>query len=413
LIGDPLRLRQILTNLIGNAVKFTKAGEVIVSAESETEGADRARVHFSVRDTGIGISCEHQRNIFEAFTQADNSLTRRFGGTGLGLAISTRLVNLMGGHIWVESELGNGSTFHFTAVFDLNNSTEPRQRPDKSAELHAAAVPSAGSQPARRLNILLAEDNVINQRVAIGTLQRRGHMVRPVNNGKEALAALASERFDLVLMDVQMPEMDGLEAAAAIRKNEEETGAHIPIIAMTAHAMKGDRERCLESGMDDYLTKPVEPKALHAILERWGATTNDDAAQTAHEGAGTPPFAGELRVPADVFDMAGLRARLEDDLDLVAEMIELCLSSSPLLVKEVELAVASSDGARLMSAAHTLKGSLSNMCAKRSAEAALQLELIAKSGDFAGAGQSLATLKREFRQLQSVLSELTQGLCRV
>ena len=364
LVGDSLRLRQIVTNLVGNAIKFTERGEVAVRVEVDGQPAETVCLHFTVRDTGIGIPADKQQVIFEAFTQADASTTRSFGGTGLGLAITSQLVALMGGRIWVESEVGTGSTFHFTVVFGLVDLTPPQRTLVNSVvDAAAPACTEPGVQPARRLNILLADDNLINQRVAIGVLERRGHAVQPVNNGKEALAALACECFDLVLMDVQMPEMDGLEATAAIRRTEQEIGGHIPIIAMTAHAMKGDRERCLASGMDDYLAKPVEPKALNAVLERWGAGRNGNDSQPPHGGATEMRLQTQLPIPTDVFDREALRARVENDLDLLAEMIDLYLTSSPLLLSELESAVASGDGERVTRAAHTLKGVFGSMCA--------------------------------------------------
>ena len=286
IVGDSMRLRQVVTNLVGNAIKFTEHGEVAVRVDVEGELGETVCLHFTVRDTGIGIPTDKQQVIFEAFTQADSSTTRSFGGTGLGLAITSQLVALMRGRVWLESEVGTGSTFHFTALFGLGSLAAPERSPVSSAV--SAGAPSSiapRAQLARRLNILLAEDNVVNQRVAIGALEKRGHAVQPVSNGKEVLAAMACECFDLVLMDVQMPQMDGLEATAAIRCKEQETGGHIPIIAMTAHAMKGDRECCLASGMDDYLAKPLEPKALHAVLERWGA------ARSGNRNFGAPPAA--------------------------------------------------------------------------------------------------------------------------
>jgi PAS domain S-box-containing protein len=424
LVGDALRLRQVLTNLVGNAIKFTEAGEIAVGAESEPAGESQVRIHVSVRDTGMGISPANQRRIFDDFTQADGSSTRRFGGTGLGLAISSRLIRLMNGHIWVDSELGCGSTFHFTAVFGLADKAA-RARAAANAATRAAArrQAEASAHAPRRLNILLAEDNAVNQRVAVGILEKRGHVVQPVNNGNEALEALACESFDLVLMDVQMPEMDGLEATAAIRRKEVDTGRHIPIIAMTAHAMQGDRQRCLDAGMDDYLAKPVEPKTLHAALERWGATAGHDneppwaqiietdlSGDTTEKEATAMRTLQKLNVPPAVFDLEALRARVENDMDLLAEMIDLCRSSSPLLLTEIESAVANKDWERIARAAHTLKGALRNMCAGKSAEAALQLEMSGKEGDFDQAHHSLGSLKRELNELEIVLTDMAQSL---
>ncbi|HEY4235382.1 MAG TPA: response regulator [Lacipirellulaceae bacterium] len=558
LIGDPLRVRQVLMNLIGNAIKFTDRGEIEVKVDSERVDDQQVRLHFSVRDTGMGISPEQQRRIFEAFTQADGSSTRRFGGTGLGLAISTRLVTLMSGHIWVESEPGKGSTFHFTALFRLcgkklakpaadvslqglrvlivdDNAANRRileeavrgwemvptsvdngkaavaalqqaatsgpplalvlldammpgmdgfevaqqiqsmqelvqpiammlssadcdadaarcrtlgiasylRKPVVASELREAIVKALGREPrapalpplsplatndpaGRKLNILLAEDNPINQRVAIGMLEKRGHSVMPVNNGREALQALACEQFDLVFMDVQMPEMDGLKATAEIRRQEEKTGAHVPIVAMTAHVMKGDRERCMEAGMDDYLAKPVEPKLLQEVLTRWAITArggdsnpvNVSANQRAGRSAAKLKDDANMRkstpkVPTEdttVFDLSALRARVEDDLDLLAEMVELFLESSPRMVTDIESAIAAGDVERLGNAAHTLKGVLRNMCASASADAALELETIGKRGDFARADQSLIGLKHDITQLQSVLTDVTKEI---
>jgi signal transduction histidine kinase/CheY-like chemotaxis protein len=400
IVGDPVRLQQVLTNLVGNAIKFTVRGHVLVEVREEARHNGSTLLHFQVSDTGIGIPAEKHATIFEAFSQADGTTTRRFGGTGLGLTISSTLVELMGGRMWVESEAGEGSAFHFTAAFPVTDASvnEPAgesrltglpvlivddnlvnrrilhgqltrwgarptavaggqaaldamaaattagrpfalvlldvnmpaldgfevakriaARPDlagstvmmlsssgypgetarchelgvsayltkpiQSADLHAAIgralrlTPQAASaarpvsRPAavhavRPLRVLLAEDNIVNQRVAVGVMRKRGHVITVVNTGVEALAALERETFDIVLMDLQMPEMGGLEATIAIRMREKGTGHHLRIVAMTAHAMHGDRDRCLAAGMDGYLSKPIDPILLHAILEQ-------------------------------------------------------------------------------------------------------------------------------------------------
>jgi len=256
-VGDPIRLGQILLNLTGNSIKFTEHGEVAVEVSVLALEADQVAVEFAVRDTGIGIPLDKQQTIFEAFSQADGSMTRRFGGTGLGLTISARLVAMMGGTLRVESRPGHGSCFRFTAHMQVDN---------RQVSPEPAAAPAMAAQPPHALRILLAEDNAVNRKLAVRILEKHGHRVTVAANGLEAMDALVGDQFDAILMDVQMPEMNGLEAAAAIRRNERGTGRHVPIIAMTAHAMKGDREQCLQSGMDDYLSKPIRPQELLAML---------------------------------------------------------------------------------------------------------------------------------------------------
>jgi CheY-like chemotaxis protein len=260
-VGDPDRLRQVLLNLLGNAIKFTERGEVTVRVACEASDASSRRLRFTVRDTGIGIAPAKQQLIFESFRQADGSTTRKYGGTGLGLTICSRLVELMGGTIGVESELGRGSTFHFTARLGVPEEATPALRN------MAAATASSDDPPAVQLRILLAEDNVVNQRLSSRLLEKRGHRVVLASTGGEALARLKDETFDVILMDVQMPDMDGLETTAIIREREKASGTRTPIIALTAHTMKGDRERCLAVGMDSYITKPVEPAELVATVE--------------------------------------------------------------------------------------------------------------------------------------------------
>jgi hypothetical protein len=218
---------------------------------------------FSVADSGIGIPKEKQTAIFEAFSQADGSTTRKYGGTGLGLTISSRLVGLMKGTIWVESEEEHGSAFYFTAKFGVVLEQDSSVGLSNDGRAHGSPTVEV------RLSILLAEDNPVNQKVAVRLLEKRGHNVEIAANGREAIAAAARRTFDVILMDVQMPEMGGLEATGLIRQHEESTGLHVPIIAMTAHAMAGDRERCLEAGMDDYIPKPIDSKTLYAVLGKF------------------------------------------------------------------------------------------------------------------------------------------------
>jgi len=273
LVGDDMRLRQVLLNLVGNALKFTEQGEVEVRVALESRSKGNVELHFVVRDTGIGIAPEKQKLIFEAFAQADGSMTRRFGGTGLGLTISSRLVELMGGHMWLESAPREGSRFHFTAVLAMPSSKVVHIRRMRLA----ATASGRHNNDLRRLQILLAEDNPINQKVAVRILQKHGHHVEVASSGREALSALERSSFDLVLMDVQMPDLNGLEATAAIRANESSTGEHLPIIALTAGVMEGDREKCLAAGMDDFMAKPFQTDVLMNILQAHAPKTPSPA----------------------------------------------------------------------------------------------------------------------------------------
>ena len=268
IVADPDRLRQVLLNLAGNAVKFTDAGTVAVSISVEAPPATAepgtCDLTFAVADTGIGIPKEKQGLVFEAFAQADGSMSRRYGGTGLGLSISTRLVSLMGGTIRLTSEHHQGSTFSFTirvgAIANVNAAHNPRVEMDGQAE----QLVEVGLTT--HLRVLVAEDNIVNQKIIAALLARRGQIAVLTNNGQEALAAWRREPFDAIFMDVQMPQMDGFEATAAIRAAEAGAGTHIFIAAMTAHAMNGDRERCLAAGMDDYVSKPISVQQIDRVL---------------------------------------------------------------------------------------------------------------------------------------------------
>ena len=270
LVGDPLRIRQVFTNLVGNAIKFTRHGTVMVSLAAGERIADEIVLHATVSDTGIGIDPAKLTSIFDAFVQADNSTTRQFGGTGLGLSISARLVQMMGGEISAESEVNRGSTFHFSLLLGVAREHPPLKSTETAKMTHAESHPNAATPPVTTgpLRILLAEDNAVNQKLAVRLLGKHGYDVAVVATGQQALDALEQESYDLVLMDVQMPELDGLEATRRLRQRERDAGTHTPVIAMTAHAMKGDRERCLEAGMDGYVTKPIQiDTLLSAIVE--------------------------------------------------------------------------------------------------------------------------------------------------
>lgn len=290
--GDPGRVRQILVNLIGNAIKFTEAGEVLLRVReskcaAEMQSGDTVLLHFSVRDQGIGIPKEQQAIILEPFRQADESVTRKYGGTGLGLAICAQLVELMNGKMWLESELGKGSTFHFTARF-----SRALAKRTIAARVSEAEVISSVT---RSLRILVAEDNLVNQRLMSAILQKKGHLVSLVASGREAVNVSAKLQFDLVLMDMQMPEMDGFEATAIIRQREENTGRRLRIVAVTASAMSGDRERCLAAGLDDYLAKPIDQAELYRIISPAlspDGTTPALASAANAEAAAAPGVAG-------------------------------------------------------------------------------------------------------------------------
>jgi signal transduction histidine kinase/ligand-binding sensor domain-containing protein/CheY-like chemotaxis protein len=270
IVADPDRLRQVLMNLVGNAIKFTERGHILVRVAMEPGDRDAMQLQCMVSDTGIGIPKEKHQFIFEAFRQADGSTTRRYGGTGLGLAIASRLVQLMGGRMWVESEEGEGSTFHFTIRCNSGAVVPLRSEGDAvPTTIEADGEPGETWPAGQRTRILLAEDNAVNQLLARRILEKHGHHVTVVANGKQAVAAIEQTAFDIVLMDVQMPTMGGFEAAGLIRANEAGRRQRVPIIAMTAHALKGDRERCIEAGMDGYVSKPIDAAVLMATVDQW------------------------------------------------------------------------------------------------------------------------------------------------
>jgi signal transduction histidine kinase/CheY-like chemotaxis protein len=526
LIGDVSRLRQVILNLVGNAIKFTERGEIVVSVKTESVNQMEAVLHFSVADTGIGIPKEKRESIFEAFRQVDNSTTRTYGGTGLGLTISSQLVQLMGGKIWVESEPGRGSTFHFTTRFGVpksvvirpalrslidlqglpvlvidDNSTNRRilhemlthwhmdpadaasgvialssmqaakqtGRPfpliivdrnmpemdgfavvekirydpalagssimmlssasteqdyqrcrdlgvaayltkpvQQSALLNAIItamaqsrqpqVPqpipeSSGGAGDRDLRVLLAEDNPVNQRLAVRLLEKRNCTVKVVKTGREVLAALKKATYDIVLMDLQMPEMDGLEAAAAIRQEEKRTGLHVPILAVTAHAMKGDRERCLAGGMDGYISKPIVIKELYAEIERLTSSS--------------PKIEPQIIPPTNPpFDEILLRERLDHDDQLLREIIEVFQTSHTALLNEISNAIAASDPCVLEMAAHALKGALATLAAKPALNVVLRLETMGREKRMGETERTFKELQREVERLRSALARL-------
>jgi PAS domain S-box-containing protein len=527
LVGDPNRLRQIVVNLVGNAIKFTERGEVVARVDVESASDDEARLHFSVIDTGIGIPEDKQKIIFEAFSQADSSTTRRYGGTGLGLAISSQLVSMMGGRIAVDSAPGRGSTLHFTARFDRrageaapaspaelarldglrvlivdDNATNRRileemltiwrmttstaasgvealraledarasggvyelvlldalmpemdgltlaerirshpglrdttlmmlssaghpdhakraqqlgiarylTKPVKQSELLEAMVAALGEpSPAARAasaipavsgassshprRILLAEDNVVNQKLAVQWLKKWGHSVVVAGNGREALAVLEREPFDLVLMDLQMPEMGGLEATAAIRRAEQTTGRHLPIVAMTAHAMESDRERCLAAGMDGYIAKPIRPEEMFQAIEQIAAQP-----RVATDSPG-----------ADILDTQDLLERFDHDSELLRDALQEFCDAYPGQLSQVREALARADADAAARLAHSLKGAVGNFSAPAAFAAVQKLELLARTGDLVGAAVACGELETAIERVTPALAALTRA----
>jgi CheY-like chemotaxis protein len=523
--GDPIRLRQIVINLVGNAIKFTDKGEVMLYVERRSQSESSLDLHFFVSDTGIGIPKEKQQTIFEAFEQADSSTTRKYGGTGLGLSISAALVKLMGGTMWVESKVKQGSKFHFTVLLEMKKSesallakevqelidlpilvvddnasnrrilkeiltnwrmkptltnsgaealnalertkskngfalalldvhmpdmdgfavaeqisnsysqqgikvilltsasrpsdiarcrelgiSDYLSKPIKQSELFDAIVTAMAEHSGklgqyasasaliqateRSLRVLLAEDNPVNQTLAMRILEKLGHKVQVANNGKEALERAQAEEFDCILMDVQMPEMDGLEATAAIRESEAGTGKHVPIVAMTAHAMKGDREKCLSAGMDEYLSKPIRIAELKQAMSQLEKTPN-----VSHSPEHSFRAIGQLESLLD--SVMGDRA-------LLAEMAELWLADSVKQEIQIRTGIDSDDAVMVQRAAHALKGSVGTFQASAAQDAASQLEISAKDGDLVGARKAFERLSTQIDLVRRDLRQLAQ-----
>jgi PAS domain S-box-containing protein len=399
LIGDAGRLRQILLNLVGNAIKFTERGEVLVRVEvpESVKASEDSPValSFHISDTGIGIPADQQQKIFQAFEQADNSTTRRYGGTGLGLSIASRLVGLMGGAILVESMVGRGSTFSFTAHFDRQTLADRRARTESAPP--AAQVDSTDARAAKRapLRVLLAEDNEFNQHVVQHFLARDGHVVRIARDGREALAALQHQAFDVLLLDVHMPEMDGFRVIQALRAAEQSSGRHLPVIALTARSMKGDRERCLEAGMDDYLSKPVRRAELRSALERVRS------GQPAVEAIAEAP--GQVTEPLDA---KALWKACDGDAGLLARLIEVYQASVPGHLARVSEAVGNRDAAALQEAAHKLRGTLAAFSTSL-AKSALDLEQAGANRQLEGTEELSASLVENIQELCETLSHLS------
>ena len=414
LIGDPTRLHQIIANLVSNAIKFTEHGEVGVRVERETETEDEVVLHFTVSDTGIGIPEEKRQLVFAAFAQADSSTTRQYGGTGLGLAICSQLVAMMGGKIWVDSRAGVGSTFHFTALFGkLETQVGVAHRRDvgaKSQSLKAlderrqgsARVPPAGTSSGAR--ILVAEDNAVNRKVAAGILEKHGYDVMLARTGKECLGLFTGEPFDLIVMDVQMPEMDGLEATAATREMERRTGAHIPIVAMTAHAMKGDKERFLQAGIDAYVSKPVQAQYLLDTIEELVFPSHQEEKQTPVSPIWSPGFDLDVAL-AHVDGDTGLL-----DTGLLKEVAEMFCQDTPSMLEEIRNSIATADTKGLEHSAHALKGAVGNFGAQVAWDYALKLELMGRDGEISHAQDVFDQLHEQIDRIRDAVGHGKVGL---
>ncbi|MEN9306947.1 MAG: hypothetical protein RL173_879 [Fibrobacterota bacterium] len=404
LVGDPNRLRQILMNLVSNAIKFTSQGGVVVGMEPLARTGDRIVVRFSVRDSGIGIPSDKQHLLFQKFSQVDASTTRRFGGTGLGLAISRELVELMEGEIGVESEAGVGSTFWFTATFCVSKENGPESQCAPCAEgLKLSGDHSAANEGSfRNARVLVVEDSRTNQIVALGILRKLGvGYTVACEDGAMAVERLEKEPFDLVFMDMQMPKMDGLTATGIIRSPDSRVLRHdIPIIALTANAMSDDRDRCLEAGMNDHLSKPITWSAMENVMKRWL-----DFGPIAPDGSSTPfqlLISGAMHsdakidvVDKTVFDPDKFLARILDDKVLAEQVLNGFLQELPVMRASIELAVQACDAAAIELGAHHLNGAAANLCLGRLQVQARSLELAGQSLDVFAAFEIFTRLSEE------------------
>ena len=389
--GDPHRLRQILTNLLSNAVKFTERGEVTLEAETATMSEGVAIVRFSITDTGIGIRSDQIARLFSPFTQADASTTRKYGGTGLGLAICKYLVEMMGGTIGVTSREGQGSTFWFTAVFVL---VLPEQQhsthPTNDVKGGLLEIRNGRAYSGRVGRILVAEDNATNREVVLAQLRKLGQNPTAVMNGVEAVSAVAHGGYDLVLMDCEMPVMDGFEATHLIRNS---TGAKIPIVAVTANASPTDRDRCLREGMNDYLAKPTDLGRLAEVLAKWLSPASlGNTAESVGPPADRPTIA--------IFDADGLLRRLMHDRQLARSVLATFLEDAPSQLQTLRkyLDAADAKGVRLQ--AHTLKGASATVAAEGLRAITQQIEAAGASGTLDCCNELLAQASDELRRFR-------------
>jgi CheY-like chemotaxis protein len=370
----------VLTSLLSNAVKFTEQGKVGVEAMLEASTPSEVEVHFVVHDTGIGIPKEKLGLIFDVFQQADDSTTRRYGGIGLGLTMSQQLARLMGGRIWAESEPDKGTTFHFTSRL-------------KRQKVLEESAPAAQAEPeALHLRILLAEDSPTNQLIATTNLKKAGHTVQVANNGRKAVQAWEAGEFDLILMDMAMPEMDGLEVTQAIRQKEKGTGRHTPDIAMTAFALKEYQDKCRLAGMDGYVTKPVSPDELHRAITPFLAQRRKQPALP--EKPSEPPVKLD-----EALEVVG------GDLDLLRDVVQMSLNECPEQVQALRGAMDQQDAHGVERSAHRLKGILGNVGGMAAREAVQRLESMGTRGDLAGGPAALKRFEDELRRVVTFFSQ--------
>ncbi len=392
--GDPNRLRQVLGNLIGNAIKFTPAGEVLVRAHSVPSPEGGVVCRFAVRDTGIGIPAEQMDRIFDAFSQADASTTRRYGGTGLGLAIARRIVRLMGGDLAVASDVGAGTEFSFELTLPLAAAAGEAAAGDRAGEEPPAGIAEAP----RRLSILLAEDNAVNQEVALSMLSKRGHDVEVAADGRQAVEAVRRGRFDAVLMDIQMPEMDGFAATAAIRALP--GGDAMPIVACTAHALSGERERCLAAGMTGYLAKPYKARELFAAVERWSQPQPEEPSREEPSVVPAPGPTAVVGAPppaADAVDLAAFRRSLGEAgaEEAAAAILALFLREGGERAAAIAAALETADGRAVARAAHAFKSAAAAIAARPLAALLAEIEAAGRAGELAVARSLGARLVEE------------------
>jgi PAS domain S-box-containing protein len=413
--GDQTHLRQVLANLVSNAVKFTHEGEIAVSVAPEAGSAAPGTepvatppswtvLHFTVRDTGIGIPADKQARIFDSFTQVDSSMSRGYGGTGLGTTIAKRLVELMRGTIRLESMEGSGTTFHITLGFGLQHSAESEFSPAPRHTTSEFAMIRETLRKRDSLQILLAEDNLLNQRLIVDALQHNGHKVTVAENGAKAVALWQQGNYDLVLMDVQMPGMNGLEAAAAIRRLEESAGGHTPIIAITANVIKKELEKCLVVGMDDYIVKPVN---ISSLLERLQAGPSFACRQENH-GSGLLSADPGLHAILAHFKLNALPAVLLLDRKKLNEYVRLLLKDLDRGLSELLLAGRARSGFEIALAAHKIKGAATHLKNDRVHKLASDLELLGKSGLLDGFPEKLAQLQTEYEKLAETLNAVCE-----